>query len=195
MYEGAYFPYEEPTETLTTDLVSYVDVDFDTMIIIEDERGNWKPTGESWDRHISNDDWNDYWQSEEGVNLGYGENIEGYIEELTGFSNYPVGRYQIKGHVVLAFNVEGLQYTSEYLGKDELDNPVVDTVYYPDTAKVEFNKELSRVDNFEIIPIENFDEKWENGFWGRDDFLESDDVTASKNFEGHEDYVASSFST
>lgn len=141
--------YDEPDELESTE---EIEVEIDTDITMNED-GSWEYDDESFADGTGT---NGTWYSEDYSNVYLGDHndiVEDIDDILMQYLPDEPGRYHISGIATLVFTIGNIFSSSTYQGRDEDDDPIVDTEVYTEDADVTFDFGNSYISNFSCDKI------------------------------------------
>lgn len=141
--------YDEPDELESTE---EIEVEIDTDITMNED-GSWEYDDESFADGTGT---NGTWYSEDYSNVYLGDHndiVEDIDDILMQYLPDEPGRYHISGIATLVFTIGNIFSSSTYRGRDEDDDPIVDTEVYTEDADVTFDFGNSYISNFSCDKI------------------------------------------
>lgn len=141
--------YDESDELESTE---EIEVEIDTNITMNED-GSWEYDDESFADGTGT---NGTWYSEDYSNVYLGDHndiIEDIDDILMQYLPDEPGRYHISGIATLVFTIGNIFSSSTYQGRDEDDDPIVDTEVYTEDADVTFDFGNSYISNFSCDKI------------------------------------------
>lgn len=137
-----YDDHEEGEETVE------VECDINQLEIKVDEDGSWEYQRDDFldemltaEDEITSEEYDVYIRDRNGLIEDFDSIVEPNIPGVPG-------TYLISCYVKMVYDVTGVEIVSEYQGKDEDGDPIIDEDYYTGNADVEFNRNESYITNF-----------------------------------------------
>jgi hypothetical protein len=137
--------YDDPEEGEET---VEVECDINQLEIKVDEDGLWEYQRDDFldemltaEDEVTSEDYDVYIRDRNGLIEDFDSIVEPNIPGVPG-------TYLISCYVKMVYDVTGVEIVSEYQGKDEDGDPIIDEDYYTGNADVEFNRNESYITNF-----------------------------------------------
>ena len=137
--------YDDPEEGEET---VEVECDINQLEIKVDEDGSWEYQRDDFldemltaEDEITSEEYDVYVRDRNGLIEDFDSIVEPNIPGVPG-------TYLISCYVKMVYDVTGVEIVSEYQGKDEDGDPIIDEDYYTGNADVEFNRNESYITNF-----------------------------------------------
>lgn len=137
--------YDDPEEGEET---VEVECDINQLEIKVDEDGSWEYQRDDFldemltaEDEVTSEDYDVYIRDRNGLIEDFDSIVEPNIPGVPG-------TYLISCYVKMVYDVTGVEIVSEYQGKDEDGDPIIDEDYYTGNADVEFNRNESYITNF-----------------------------------------------
>lgn len=137
--------YDDPEEGEET---VEVECDINQLEIKVDEDGSWEYQRDDFldemltaEDEITSEEYDVYIRDRNGLIEDFDSIVEPNIPGVPG-------TYLISCYVKMVYDVTGVEIVSEYQGKDEDGDPIIDEDYYTGNADVEFNRNESYITNF-----------------------------------------------
>lgn len=125
-----------------------VECEINQLEITVDEDGSWEYQRDDFldemltaEDELTSEEYDVYIQDRNGLIEDFDSIVEPNIPGVPG-------TYLISCYVKMVYDVTGVEIVSEYQGKDEDGDPIIDEDYYTGNADVEFNRNESYITNF-----------------------------------------------